>query len=223
MGLFDFFRRSQPQAKAQIVSADTTPKLTHVEKERIMVDRVKTEDMLQFSEMPYDLNCPVKKFTPDNGHPFAYIDLNSKNQFVAKEELKKISECIERSPALSSLIPKSIHIPIHDIIFQQCSPHYGYTRLMCTPHTMTGKVSKYPLSLSFMTRLEPDTDTTHGEAFYGKDGSISKGTVYCWRRGEGYFFDLRIMNGELSVFQIKTTASLNEKNLPSVIYSATEK
>ena len=100
MGLFDFFRRSHPQAEVKIVSPDTEQKLTYVEKERILVNQVTTEDMLQFSEMPYDLNYRVKKFMPDNGHPFAYMDLVEKNVTIAKSELSKMNEQLSKDTAL---------------------------------------------------------------------------------------------------------------------------
>lgn len=74
----------------KIINDDEPPKLSTVEKERIMVQRITAKDMLQFSDIPYHLNCPIHKHMAKNGHPFAYMDLNEYNQSVAKRDLKMV-------------------------------------------------------------------------------------------------------------------------------------
>ena len=48
---------------------------TDIDPEVLMVKSITTADMLQFTDMPYDLDCPVLKFIKKGGHPFAYMDL----------------------------------------------------------------------------------------------------------------------------------------------------
>lgn len=212
MGLFDFFRRSHLQAEVKIGSSDTEQKLTYVEKERILVNQVTTEDMLQFSEMPYDLHYRVKKFMPDNGHPFAYMDLVEKNVTIAKSELSKMNEQLSKDTALSRAIPKELSIPIQDILFRPLKDS-GYTRLMCTPFSSTGQISKYPVSLSFMTDLRNDINTTHGDLFYGQDGSVKKATIYFWRNRNGWFFYYDTVEDKLALSRVEVPDMQGQRNV----------
>lgn len=190
MGLFDFFKKKDSPAPVVANATPTkspTPKgPSFVEKERIMVERVTTQDMLQFTNLPYQWTGEVRKFIQPNTHPFAYMDLTGKNVTIAKTELAKMNEQITADSALSRTIPKGCSIPIEKIVFKP-SKDYGYTRLMCTPFTFTGQISKYPASLSFMTNLQAD-NTVHGDLFYGQDGYVKKAEIYFWRKSKGCFF-----------------------------------
>lgn len=202
MGLLNFLSGLATKPKEPVLP-NAGSDLTAVEKERIMVQRVTTQDMVQFTAMPYHLDCEVRKFDAPQSHPFAYIDLDRKNVAVAELEMTKLNVHLAAAHQLCRKVPKGIGIPVKDIVYKP-PKNYGYTRLMCTPHTFTGKVSKYPLSLSFMTDLSKTVNTTHGEMFYGPNGAVQKAEVYCWRGGKGYFFYFKTEGRNLVLSKIET-------------------
>ena len=202
MGLFDFLSKLVIKVKKPI-SQNAGAKLTTVDKERIMVRRVTTRDMVQFTSMPYHLDCVVKKHDTPRSHPFAYIELDSKNIAVAELELEILNKHLSVAHQICKKVPKGISIPVKDIVYRP-SKYYGCTRLICTPHTFTGRVSKYPLSLQFTTDMsKTGLNTTHGEIFYGQNGTIQKAVVYCWRNHKGYFFYFKIENSTLVLSKIE--------------------
>lgn len=178
-------------------------KLSTVEKERIMVQRVSTNDMLQFRDILYQLNCPIHKQMAKNSHPFVYMDLIPYNQEIAKKDLSCLAVLIKKDVNYS---PK-FSLNVKKIEFSEYSPDYGYTRLMCTPYTFSGKTSKFPISLSFMTRMDVPIYQALGSIYYLQDGSIGKAEVHIWRRasysspGQGRSFYFKSVDGELTIFK----------------------
>ena len=177
--------------------------LSPIEKERITTLRVRTEDMAQFVEMPYSLNHQVKYFDEVNGHPFAYMDLDDHNKSVAKKELAMVADLVASAHSISKHIPRGFEVPVNDVVYTP-SKLYGYTRLLCTPHTFTGRVSKYPLSLLFTTDPSKKARQTHGQLFYGKGGKIEKAEIFCWRGKIGCFFYLASTSGILAITKVET-------------------
>lgn len=158
------------------IKKDVKPeKLSANDKKRIMVQQVTTEDMLQFPNIPYQLNCPVHKQLAKNSHPFAYMDLNEFNQTVAKRDLKMVNGIIADARKYIRLLSSDICIRMDRISYKDRNDGYGYTRIMCTPKTFTGKISKYPISLFFMAKNDASKYSAHGELFYEKNGKIEKG------------------------------------------------
>lgn len=191
MGLFDFLKKKATQP---IVSPSNIQKLTHADKERIMVSRITTEDMRRINAIPYIWNTDVKKFVAPQSHPFAYIDLIGPNIDIAKQELEKMNSIIASCATLSAAISKRISIPVNKIVFTP-QKHYGHTRLMCTPYTVDGTPAQYPVSLSFMTDLSNDTISTHGDLFYGRDGTVQRAEVFCWRSNGSHFYYFSSVDG----------------------------
>lgn len=189
-------------------------KLSFAEKERIMVQRVTTEDMVQFESMPYQLNDPVHKLIEEHTHPFAYINLSKANISIAKAELNKINARIAADSTLAPMIPCSLRIPLDSIVFAP-SKERGYTRIICTPYTFDGEISKYPISLVFMTNLYEQADTTHGTLFYNQDGDIAKADIYFWRGNEGFFFYYETLNRSfvLSKVELSRPSSVYQPNV----------
>ena len=174
-------------------AAGNSSKLSFPEKERIMVERITTKDMVQFDGMPYQLNAPIHKLVEKHAHHFAYIDLNRANIAIAKAELNRINARIAADSALAPMIPRSLSIPVDSIVFAP-SKETGYTRIICTPYTFDGEISEYPISLIFMTDLHGQRNSTHGTLFYTPDGEIGKADIYFWRDNEGFFFYYEILN-----------------------------
>ena len=90
-----------------------------------------------------------------------------------------------------------LEIPISKLIF--FSKDYGYTRIMCTPKTYTGKLSKYPISLSFATDFSNRDNTTHGELIYGIDGNVKKANVYFWKNHSHVFLKYKNIDNILTL------------------------
>lgn len=202
MGLLDFLSSLSSQSEKSTVSQNKSH-LSAVEKERIMVQRITTQDMVRFTQMPYHLDCAINKYDAPNSHPFAYINLDNQNISAAEADMERLNAHLATAHILCRKVPKRIGIPIKDIVYKP-PKNYGYTRLMCTPYTFTGKIAKYPLSLSFMTDLSKTENTTHGEMFYGQNGTVQKAEVYCWRGGKGYFFYFKTEGPDLILSKIET-------------------
>lgn len=178
--------------------------LSKVEKELIMVQRVTTSDMEQFTMIPYQLNCPVKKFVKDGGHPFAYMDLNQANQVMAKEEIEKINVYLRQAREYIPSIPIKTEIHIDQIVFSPYSDKYGYTRLVCNPYTFSGKISKYPLCLNFMSRLDRRNQDV-GCLYYGQDGRILKADVNIFRNNLCWAFAFKTVGRTFVLHDVSTS------------------
>lgn len=176
----------------KIVTPNEPQKLSTVDKEKIMVQQVTIEDMKCLVGFSYDFNCPLEKFIKDGTHPYAYIKLNSFNQSIAKRDLDLLSTMIRAYPGYSSRFP----FDVSKIEYSEYSPSYGYTKLICTPKTPTGKTAKYPLSLSFMSQMDVHNYQCLGTIKYLNDGTIASAEVHIWRRtswekpaaGRSYYF-----------------------------------
>ena len=213
MGLFGFFKnRPNPAVLTASFPQAPSDELSAVDKERIVVQRITAQDMHQFTNMPYQWNSEIKKFVDPNGHPFAYLDIVGQNITIAQSELLKINKQLSGDIVLLPAVPKNISIPVEDIVFKPSNKN-GYTRLICTPYTFTGKISKYPISLSFMTDLENNSETTHGDLFYGQDGEVKKATIYFWRKQRGYFFYYGSVEHELGLSKIEVHNVQGQRNV----------
>lgn len=251
MGIFDFFKKqtliTNTKTKEHVVQKETVekkgppgdkvightdykepiyveiePKLSYIDKERIMVDRIIGREMEQFDMMPFQLNCPVKKNIKEGTHPFAYIDLNDVNQMVAKQEIEKINEYIIQAKDYIPRLTSDVKIDISKIVFQQFSKDYGYSRIICTPYTFKGKISKYPMSLLFMSRADISGYFETGELFYGKDGNIGKANVSILTKKLHWIFEFKTVGRTLFLFRAKTNLVQDENGLPSVVYEFRE-
>lgn len=185
---------SQPSTPVTPISsqAPSAKKLTYAEKELLAVQRTTQNDVLQLKGFPYTWNRPIEKFIQPNGHPFVYMDIVGDNLAVAKAEIIKINDCIERDKKLCSALRKIRCLPISEMIFRRCTDT-GYSRLMLTPVTYDGKPCKYPVTLFFMS--DPWKSNYNGSIFYGQDGTIQKAEIFI---GHGsYFLYYEVYEGEL--------------------------
>ena len=221
MGLFGFLKNlfSAQQTKDHSEakeSANSPKKLTYSEKELLAVQRTTQSDIAQLTKFPYLWNRPIEKLIQQNTHPFVYMDIVGPNIAIAKKELEKMNQNIEQSKKLCSALPKSLCIPVGDIVFRR-SIKNGYTRLICSPITHTGAQTSSPISLLFMTDLTRDTNTTHGELHYNRNGKVSKADIFFWRAGlGGFFLYYEDVDGTLSLSRIEAPNSKSGER--SVIY-----
>lgn len=189
--------------------------------EQMMVKRITTRDMLQFTMIPYDFNCPVKHFIRPGGHPFAYIDLNHANQLMAKEELLKINEQILYAYEYIPEIVYKVCLHVGRVAFNEYSPNYGYTRLICTPYTPSGKVSKSPVCLDFVTRLDKKDYQANGSLHYGLDGQVLKADVHIRKNMhqkdyEGWSFYFKTFGRTFILHEVKHTSAKNGFDVRSI-------
>lgn len=208
----------------KIIKEDEPQKLSTVEKERIMVQRITAKDMMQFSDIPYQLNCQIHKHMEKNGHPFAYMNLNEYNQAIAKRDLKMVNSLIVEAQRYIPILSNEFQILTEKVAFEKYDPGYGYTRIMCTPYTFTGKISKYPIYLFFMTRGGVRTYSASGELYYTQDGHISKCNVNIWREkiaytgGTGWLFKFKEIGKKLTLIEAKTNLRPDKYGQPTVVY-----
>ncbi len=237
MGLFDFLKNKTPNKEEQCppgykvvgrtdygapIYGEIEPKLHTVDKERIMVDQITSTDMQQFNMMPFNLIGPVKKFVKEGSHPFAYIDLDEMNQIAAKQEIEQINEYIIKAKNYIPRLTQDIKIDISKVVFQQYDKSYGYSRIMCTPYTFHGKISKYPLSLLFMSKYDIRSYSVTGELFYGKDGKVGKANVSIIKNGIQWIFHFKTLGRTFILFRAKTSLVPDVNGLPSVVYEFRE-
>lgn len=186
------------EAKKKRTSAPIQ-KMTPQEKELFLVQHVTTDDMRDVPNLPFDVNCDVKKYIREGNHPFAYMDVLGKNIEFIKSELNKINTYIDKDSAKYKKIPKNARIPIQEIIFNS-SDIQSYTKFICTPKTLTGKIAKYPFKIYFctdMNRFNNECYSTHGEVVYNQEGTIASANVYCWRPSGGFFIYYKTIDSKL--------------------------
>lgn len=204
----------------KIEKDDEPGKLSTVEKERIMVQRVTAKDMQQFPEIPYQLNGTIHKKMEKNTHPYAYMELNTFNQDIAKKGLSSINTLLATASRNIPLLKSSFKIDVGKIMFQKYKDGYGYTTLICTPYTFTGKVSKYPVYLSFMTRMDINSYSALGELHYEKDGKIGKGTTTIWRGGTCWSFSFKRSGDTIMLTEAKTNLRPDKYGRATTVYKA---
>lgn len=181
--------------------------------EKVYTEKIKTSDMLQFKDIKYNLNCEIE--TRQN----AYMMLNEYNQNIAKQDFELINKIIRENFNLSSKIKHDLQIPINEIIYQQYGQDLGYSKLICTPYTPTGKISKYPIYLFFTTRnkeIDCEMETinngqtiraiptyTDGYLYYTKNGNIGKADIIFWRKGIFYAYRFKSDKDNLYINKIE--------------------
>ncbi len=183
-------------------SIQSQPKQVHTKK-------IKTDDMVQFTEIKYNLNCDIH-----NEHN-AYIILDEHNQNIAKKDFAFINKIIQENMNLSYEIKHDLQIPIEEITFYE--PDRAYSKLVCTPYTPTGKISKYPIYLVFKTNVSMEMeffedgtffriapyDSTHGCLYYTKNGNIGKADVIFWRKDVSYIYHFKSDKERLYINKIE--------------------
>lgn len=224
MGLFDLSGANQKSAALvsnpisdQLHPVPEKVTLSEHEKAELTVQRVSLQDMAQISALPYAWNSDIKKVIGPSTQPFAYMDIIESNVDVACEALGKVNAALHDAYALSSYLPCDLQIPIKDIQFTP-RENKSYSKIICTPHTFTGRIAKYPAHLTFMTDFPVDGDSTHGELYYGRSGNVEKANIYFWRSHNGYFFYLSMLKGEFTVCKIESTVAADDNQVAAIIY-----
>lgn len=179
---------------------DSVPMST-VDKERAIVNMATDEHVHSLVGFPFIWNQSIQKHIEPKSHPFAYMNITGENVHIVKNELQKMNEIILSDIKRYQSIP-TLTIPVGELVFRESSEQ-GHTRFMFSPVTLTGKPSKYPMSLFFTTELHNKRDNTHGEFFYDKNGTISKGHAYFWRKGKGYFLYYKTIDGILTLYKLE--------------------
>ena len=220
MSIFDFILRSRNERPVEnndsIVKNERQK--TSAEKELELVQSVSSEDMRRLIELPFRFDSPMQYFIKKGGHPFAYIDIDRENKEIAIQELHKLNSYIRESVKISDRIPSNIEIPIQEIMFNEYSKEYGYSRLICSPKTITGRPSKHPLEFLFMTKLYPTQyveskdgfkpvyhDYATGKVFYVANGLPDKAEVNIWMNGNGYFYKFKTVGGKFLIDKINSS------------------
>ena len=149
-----------------------------LEKELAIVELASVDAMLKYDNAPFAINQDIIKVVKSGSHPFAYMDLDSQNQKRVLALLEKVnSDLLVQSKSLTES-GIELRIPTENIYFTPPRENTGYTRLICTPLTPTGKDAKYPFSLLLCIgdTVCGDKKTCHGRLTFSKLGLIEKGS-----------------------------------------------
>ena len=172
-----------------------TPKMTYAEKERAIVDMTNDSHMQLLKGFPFEWNEKIKKDISPRTHPFCYMNITGSNIESVKSELSKLNSYIEID-RINFHIKERLVIPLEKIVFLE-SKNDSFTKFICSPITLTGEISKNPISIYFTTTLysyrseipTPLSNTTRGEVFYGKNG-------------KSWFFYYNTIDGEFKLTKI---------------------
>ncbi len=214
MGIIALIRKAMSSDAVHVKKGQLeSEKLSYVEKERIMVQRMTAKDMLLFPELPYDLHCHLYKYDKPGAHAFAYMNLTGRNIKVAKSHLMTLEKIIESHRHIIPSMPKDIYLNVNAVIFHQYSKNYGYTRLMCTPKTFSGKLSARPLTLWYTSRQPAEPYMVCGQIVYSSAGYIENATANIYLRirkpmietGIGWWFTFVHNENSLILQQVKAT------------------
>lgn len=218
----DCISAAHKQARSKQKPVETGTVLNNHEKEEITVRRVTLEDMKKFTSLPFEWNCNIKNVIGPSTKPYAYMDIVKGNVKIVVNELEKMNGKLRYIHQLSPLIPLPLQIPTQDVLLNPRT-NGSYSQIVCTPHSYTGRISKYPASLSFKTELHKvGIDTTNGDLFYDCNGAVAKARIIFWRNHIGYFVYFQTVNKELIVTKIESTVVRDNRDLPGVIYKASK-
>lgn len=184
-------RKSNPSLKEN---------LSYIEKELAVAERITTDDMRSLQNIPFVINTDVKKFIRDGGHPFAYMDISGENMQIVKQEINKMNQVIKLDLEKYPQLPRTLKIDTNKLVFS--SKDYGYTRIICTPKTYTGKLTKYPYKLFFTTDLSKSNNTS-GELIYGQNGEVEKAKINIWKNGSPVLLTYKSIDGRLTLESIE--------------------
>lgn len=251
MGLFDFLKSKLPvpsqfpprlpvQSTPQQMSAFDIELAEHDAAEKKEAASRKPEpeprkitnkDMQQFEMLPFTFSEPVK-FWRGTIDPHR-MNLTPDDEFTVIRELAKLDVYIRESVLLSPLIPGDIHIMLDSLVFTEDKSkdyYVPYTHLICNPYTATGKLSKHPVAISFVTQYSSFTewvgdvgyprtrDYADGTVWYSRDGEISKAHINIWKNYKGYFYDFKTVGKTFYLHKIRSTVKRDAHDLPDVIY-----
>ena len=176
-------------------------KMSVDEKEREIVKMTMDSDLLLLAGFPFVWNQKLKKNLDPGTHAYSYINISGENIDVVKKEIGSMNNIIGNDLKKYPRLP-NLQIPTSSLVFSE-SKMQGHTKLVCCPITLTRKISKYPITLFFTTRLTPGVDSTHGELIYGQNGTVQKAKVYFWRSGRGYFFQYEASESGLELSKLE--------------------
>ena len=172
--------------------------MSSIEKENLLAERVTIEDMKDVENSPFAWDGKIEKNM--GGHAFAFMRMSDTNKEVLKSEISKLNAKIKQDLKKYPKVPQNVKIDYNKLVFD--SKDYGFTRIICTPKTLTGKLAKYPFSVQFCTDFSKP-DTVHGDLTYGLDGTIVKANIYVWKKENHTFLIYKTIENELTLYSIE--------------------
>lgn len=224
MGLFVFFKKIRKTPNPEPYPMDIElyvpakeAKLTDHSKKEITVQRISLQDMEQFSALPFVWNSEIKKIIGPSTQPYAFMDIIGSNVYAACLVLEEMNERLLEANRHLYPAYRIIKIPVDEVVFTP-QKKANTSCIICNPYTFTGRVSKYPASLHFTTPRVIDGDSTHGELFFDRNGTIGKAEIFCWRKRRGFFFFYKTIDRHLVLDRIETCAPHYENGEHKTIY-----
>lgn len=224
MGLFDFFKKKKPEPTPIPTCADLEAslpakiaELTEHSKKELAVQRVTLQDMEQFTALPFAWNSEIQKVIGPSTQPYAFMDILGSNVHAACLILEEMNKHLLDANRFIHSAYRIIKIPVDDVVFTP-SKKTGASFIMCNPYTFTGRISKYPASLHFTTPHVLEGDSTHGEIFFDRGGTVGKARVICWRQHRCFCFFYKTIGGHLVLDRIETAAPRYANGEHTTIY-----
>ena len=175
----------------------------------IKVDRI---------DIPYEIELMEyeRSYTSSNGASVdVYFIPKGMRQF-ATEQVCQINRHLQIAHDLTGIPPFRVD-PLR-LFFTHTSPFvYDATCLEYSPLTKTGKLSKYPYSISFCDTPEHGSASRGGSHIHGclffKSGSLDlyKAHAYCWYNRNSYSVYVGEHQGEVQILRVETVNKQGEK------------
>lgn len=212
-------RQATPLEPVVYKTIEAPPKsLSYVEKERFLAERITADDMLQFTALPYDLNTPLQKSLPENGHPQTFIYLDRHNQAIAIRDLESLNQIVLHTRGYHA--SRKYLVDTSAIIFSPVEARCGCTRLECTPYSFDGTVADTPLCLHATSDFDDISYAFTAFLYYGHNGRIEKADVHVFRGpvdgSRGYFFET--VDGQLLLYKVKSSEKRDIYGQPDIVY-----
>lgn len=192
--------------------------LEFIDRERISISHITPEIMSQFNGCPFYMNLPFEKQL--SGHPFVYMDLDAKNQEIAKNHFCILNTAMDSAKYIYTDLITCPRIKEDQIKFSRYSDRYGYTGAIFQPFELSGKrsergmYSKVPIRLSFCSDLSLRSKDSayrrpkyevHGEIYYQDNGEIHHGFASFLSRNTLWVVKFANRDGVCTVTNVEQT------------------
>lgn len=177
---------------------------------RKQCDSFTIDDMQQFPDIPFGWSWVPDLFHTDGE---AWFMLNMNNQQVAQDYISVLNDhIIDAHDYIDGI--DNLYIDLTQIDYSYPFPmrwnSKANTRVVCTPYTPTGKISKYPASLHFATsvnRKEWDGSMSQFHPIMGiinllKDGNIGSADVWFTEGTQQTLFLFRLFGLSLVIRKV---------------------
>ena len=135
---------------------------------------IRTQDMLQFVSIPYDMSDPLYDSVDASGNPFAYMPLydNPYNLGIAWRHIDRLNRIVSDNRHKLQKFAGDLRIDRDEA---------ENFILICTPYTSKGRIARIPISLKFVSSSIAKHHKIEGFIHYKANGKIQDANVIVHR------------------------------------------